>query len=129
MNFALVFFLILPVGAEEPSLPPSWQARWERPSAPERPLKIVHRIPSGRATPEGMRYYERLGLGGLVTNMPFGRDYLRSEKHWRTLAEAVEACRKLGLIVWLYDEEGYPSGEAGGLVLAEDPSFEAAGFF
>ena len=32
---------------------------------------------------------------------------------------------KLGMVVWIYDEQGYPSGAAGGLVLAENPDFEA----
>jgi len=50
---------------------------------------------------------------------------LQSEENWRALAGGVEACRKLGMIVWLYDEEGYPSGAAGGLVLKADPQFEA----
>ncbi len=29
------------------------------------------------------------------------------------------------MVVWIYDEEGYPSGAAGGLVLQENPAFEA----
>ena len=71
-----------------------------------------------------MQYYKDRGLGGVVCNVAF-RDYLRSEENWKTLVRGVEACRQLGMVVWIYDEEGYPSGAAGGLVLKENPAFEA----
>jgi len=110
--------------AGEVGLPPGWQERWDRPPPADRPLQIVHGIPTARATPEGMTFYQDRGLGGLVCNVAFDR-YLHSDEHWKTLADGVEACRRLGLVVWLYDEEGYPSGSAGGLVLAENPALEA----
>ena len=116
--------LLSTVRADAPALPADWQAAWSSPSMADRPLQIVHGIPANRATPEGMKYYKDHGLGGIVSNVAFD-DYLRSEEHWKTLVAGVEACRDLGLIVWIYDEEGYPSGEAGGLVLAENREFEA----
>ena len=106
------------------ALPADWLARWEQPPLEDRPMQIVHGLPPQRATPEGMRYYKDRGLGGIVTNVAF-QDYMRSEEHWKTLVAGVEACRELGMVVWLYDEEGYPSGAAGGLVLEENPAFEA----
>ncbi len=106
------------------TLPAAWQADWDAPAAGHRPLQIVHGIPPSRASVEGMQYYHDLGLGGIVCNAAFD-EYLRSETHWQTLVKGVEACHQLGLIVWLYDEKGYPSGAAGGLVLAHDPRFEA----
>jgi len=118
------------MGAElgaEPALerlPVEWLSRWERPPLEDRPLQIIHGIPAGRATVEGMQFYKDRGLGGVVCNVAFDR-YLRSEENWKTLIAGVEACAKLGMVVWLYDEEGYPSGAAGGLVLAENPAFEA----
>ena len=90
----------------------------------DRPLQIVHGIPAQRATPEGMRYYADLGLGGVVCNVDF-REYLTSDEHWKTLVAGVESCAALGMVVWLYDEEGYPSGSAGGLVLQDNPAYEA----
>ncbi len=50
----------------EQTLPAGWLSRWNRPPAEDRPLQIVHGIPAGRGTPEGMRYYKDRGLGGLV---------------------------------------------------------------
>ena len=70
-----------------------------------------------------MQYYKDRGLGGVVCNVAF-QDYLRSEENWKTLVRGV-GLRQLGLVVWLYDEEGYPSGAAGGLVLRENQAFEA----
>ena len=127
-----------PAGA---TLPADWTARWNRPSMEDRPLQIVHGIDPNRAMPEaidqmvheaaperissqGMRFYRDRGLGGIVCNVAF-QEYMRSERHWKTLVAGVEACEKLGLVVWLYDEDGYPSGAAGGLVLEENPQFEA----
>lgn len=122
-------------------LPPEWRATWENPAPRHRPLQIVHgiRLPKRKfqdanqaaagsdqasiARAEMQRYQDH-GLGGLVCNVDF-RDYMQSEENWHALVTAVEACHELGLIVWIYDEQGYPSGAAGGLVLQENPAFEA----
>lgn len=111
-------------GLADGNLPPSWLRDWQSPPAAARPLQIVHGIPAARAAVEGMRYYQDRGLGGIVCNTA-SDGYLQTEAHWKTLEQGVAACRELGLVVWLYDEEGYPSGAAGGLVLAEDPRYEA----
>jgi len=122
-------------------LPESWLASWNKPPNHDRPLQIVHGIDprhampegieqmlhgkkSSAAKPEGMRFYLNRGLGGVVCNVAF-QDYMRSEKHWGTLIAGVQQCHRLGMVVWLYDEQGYPSGAAGGLVLEENPQFEA----
>ncbi len=127
------------------SLPDTWQDAWERPTPRDRPLQIVHGVDLGaravaseeeakerqeveqqrrRAAGDRMRHYRDLGLGGIVCNVPF-RDYMNSEEHWNDLVAVVGACHEMGQIVWLYDEQGYPSGAAGGLVLQENPAFEA----
>ncbi len=125
----------------DPALPANWLSAWHAPAARERPLQIVHGISLGGQWPPGLeghlagkppdavaravaRFFQTRGLGGLVCNVAFD-DYLRSEDAWRTLTTAVEACRDLGLVVWIYDEEGYPSGAAGGLVLRAHPEYEA----
>ena len=45
-----------------------------------------------------------------------------SEENWKNLIAGVERCDKLGMVVWIYDEQGYPSGAAGGQVLRENCS-------
>lgn len=64
------------------------------------------------------------GLGGVVCNDSFS-DYLVDQDQWTLFALGMEACRELNLRVWIYDERGYPSGSAGGLVLEKNPALEA----
>ena len=66
------------------------------------------------------------GYGGIVTDVSFD-NYLRDEASWGILREGLGAARSLGLVVWLYDEQGYPSGTAGGLVLEGHPELQATG--
>ncbi len=106
------------------NLPADWLAAWRDPGVEFRPLQIVHGVPAAQATPEAMEQLKELGLGGIVCNVSFDK-YLVSEAHWQTLVKAVEACKQVGLRVWLYDELGYPSGAAGGLVLDKMPQGEA----
>ncbi len=105
-------------------LPADWVSAWSDPPAECRPMQIVHGVPPAQATPPAMKKLKELGIGGIVCNVNFDK-YLVSQTHWDTLVRAVEACRDIGLIVWIYDEEGYPSGAAGGLVLKRNPAFEA----
>ncbi|MBN1845313.1 MAG: hypothetical protein JW810_06485 [Sedimentisphaerales bacterium] len=124
----VAMFLMLPVllgsVALAAELPATWRQSWLDPPAAMRPMQIVHGIPADQATAENMARWKEAGVGGIVCNVAF-TDYLTSEAHWETLERAVEACRQAGLRVWIYDEEGYPSGAAGGLVLRRNPSFEA----
>jgi len=113
--------------AAEPAaldLPAEWLQAWRSPGVEFRPLQIVHGVPAQQATPEAMRSLKDLGLGGIVCNVAFD-SYLRSEANWQTCIEAVKACAEVGLRVWIYDEDGYPSGAAGGLVIKENRNFEA----
>lgn len=105
-------------------LPGAWLQDWNDPPVSCRPLQIVHGLPAQQATPQAIRQLKELGLGGVVANVAFGA-YLRSAENWRVLEQVVESCRQAGLRVWIYDEDGYPSGAAGGLVLEGHPEFEA----
>jgi len=68
----------------------------------------------------------KAGLGGLVTNIK-ADNYLRDEKAWEVLRLGIKIAHEEGLRIWIYDEKGYPSGTAGGLVLEQVPSAEAQG--
>jgi len=105
-------------------LPREWLTDWDHPPVTCRPLQIVHGIPEQQATPEAMAKLKDLGLGGIVCNVAFDA-YLRSEANWRVMEQVVESCKQVGLRVWIYDEFGYPSGAAGGLVLEGHPQLEA----
>ncbi len=66
-------------------------------------------------------FRDQCGLGGLVVNVG-GPGYIRKEKNWKTFVEGVKNAVKADLRVWIYDELGYPSLSAGGVVLEKDPS-------
>lgn len=137
----VVFPLLTAAGQTSGGLPPSWKAAWENPPLDCRPMQIVHGVApqfaradgmeqilgekrDSAASNEGMEYFLRRGRGGIVCNVAFDQ-YLESEEHWQTLIRAVDVCSKLGMQVWIYDEKGYPSAAAGGLVLRGHPEFEA----
>jgi hypothetical protein len=50
--------------------------------------------------------------------------YLDDPKQFEKLRQVVGRLREQGRAVWLYDELGYPSGSAGGRVLAGHPEFQ-----
>ncbi len=133
LHAACVAFLALASASQQASLglPPAWYSAWSDPASEERPLLIVHGIetrhltkpPKGRAA-AGPERWADLGLGGVVCNVSFN-DYLVSDPAWRRLGAALRALKDLGLYAWIYDEQGYPSGAAGGLVLKSHPQLEA----
>lgn len=103
---------------------------FREPPALYRPLQIIHNFDSfgkDEATlRERMQWLKEVGIGGLVCNVSFN-DYMRSEEQWRIFLAGIKVAEELGLHLWLYDEEGYPSGAAGGLVLEQHPEVEAVG--
>jgi len=101
--------------------------RFADPPAQARILKIIHSWPDASpAQDEFIRQLTRQGFGGVVCNVSFD-DYLVSETKWRSFQRAVAEAKKAGWALWLYDERGYPSGNAGGLVLRDHPEWEASG--
>lgn len=88
-----------------------------------RPLRILHSVPD-TATVTELKW---LGYGGLVTNVSYN-GYLNDDEQWSAFRALVsKTIDSLNLRVWIYDEEGYPSGSAGGEVLKRNPGLEALG--
>ncbi|MFD0670921.1 hypothetical protein [Cohnella sp. GCM10027633] len=70
-----------------------------------------------------IRVFKEMGFGGFFMHSRTGlaTEYLGDE--WMDLTEAcAEEAEKLGLEAWLYDEDRWPSGTAGGTVTA-DPAY------
>jgi hypothetical protein len=68
--------------------------------------------------------------GGVNAGFPDdSKDYLKDPAGWARYLSWMEALKKQGLTAWIYDERGYPSGRAGGLVLKARPDLEAQGLF
>ncbi len=66
---------------------------------------------------------KEMGFGGFFMHSRAGlrTEYLGNE--WMDMVEtAVDEAEKLGMEAWLYDEDRWPSGSAGGLV-TEDSRF------
>jgi hypothetical protein len=101
-----------------------------------RPLQIVHGLDHHLDDPVSLtgthkldaflEKLARLGTGGIVTNVGF-RDYLVSPQQWDVLRYGMQKASDLGLRLWLYDEKGYPSGTAGGIVTRANPEYTALG--
>ena len=70
----------------------------------------------------------RIGYGGLVMNVDY-RNYLQDPSAFRLFYQSAEYAKKKGMRVWIYDEQYYPSGSAGGLTLVDHPELEAVGLF
>lgn len=98
----------------------------------QRPMQIIHDFRSlgrtGGGVRAGLQALQAQGIGGVVTNMPF-ESYMQEADTWKQFREFLRACHALDMRVWLYDEKGYPSGFAGGQVLAGRPDLEAKGLY
>ena len=68
---------------------------------------------------------KKMGLGGAHMHVRTGMatPYL-SDEHMALISACVEKCRKENMLAWLYDEDRWPSGAAGGLV-TKDPKYRA----
>ncbi|HSW46624.1 MAG TPA: hypothetical protein VLM89_13760 [Phycisphaerae bacterium] len=104
--------------------PADWQSAWADPPVDCRPLQIVHSLTPEQASPEALAKVKAAGLGGFVCNVNFD-GYVTSEKRWGELEQILGNLQQAGLLAWIYDEKGYPSGAAGGEVLKTNPAFEA----
>lgn len=64
-----------------------------------------------------IRIMERMGLGGFFMHSRVGLEtpYL-SDEWFECVNACIDEARKLGMEAWLYDEDRWPSGAAGGIV-------------
>ena len=64
-----------------------------------------------------VRVLQRMGLGGFFMHSRVGLDTAYLGKEWFQCVRAcIDEARKIGMEAWLYDEDRWPSGAAGGLV-------------
>lgn len=82
---------------------------------------------NGRLEPDELRreirVMKQMGLGGFFMHSRVGLDTPYLGEEWFACVEAcVDEAKKLGMEAWIYDEDRWPSGAAGGLVTA-DPQF------
>lgn len=82
---------------------------------PEKMDAMIDAFAKGNAA--GVVLHPRPGL-----LLPYGGD-----DWFAMIRRTVEKCAARGVPVWLYDEDPYPSGAAGGRLVAEHPEFAAHG--
>jgi len=68
---------------------------------------------------------KKMGLGGAHMHVRTGMatEYL-SDEHMELIKACVDKCRDENMLAWLYDEDRWPSGAAGGLV-TKDPQYRS----
>ena len=76
----------------------------------------------GAALPVGQM--AAAGIGGVQLFMQ-SDGYLQTEQAWANVSNNITALKAAGLQVWVTDENGYPSGMAGGRVVEASPAQEA----
>jgi len=81
-------------------------------------------VSSGNPFPED---YLAMGAGGVVTNDLQTSNFLKYKGSIKKTSDRLAALYAAGLNVWIYDENGFPSGAANGLVIESDPDFESEG--
>lgn len=92
------------------------------PPREDRMLQIIH----GYYSEELAETLDQFGYGGVVANVSFD-DYLESEEKWDVFLKCLADFQERGMVFWLYDEKGYPSGKAGGLTIRDHPEYECLG--
>ena len=101
--------------------------RFAVPPAGARILPIRHILPTEPDAQDAMlRDMAEKGFGGMATNVNFDQ-YLKSDAYWEDFTRVLGEAKKLGMSLWLYDERGYPSGNAGGQTMEGHPEWEARG--
>ena len=104
-----------------------WRAEFEEPSEKYRMKTILHRWPE---EPEILLdAVQAFGYGGVATNPSFENGYTANPDNLKRFGELTRKILDRGLSYWIYDENGYPSGYAGGQTLKEHPELEAKGFY
>ena len=102
--------------------------RFAHPPAQDRILPIHHGRPHDVAKADAeLDGLQDEGFGGLTCNVNFD-NYLDDAASWQTLHHLVDRAHAKGMALWLYDEQGYPSGTAGGKTLVGHPEWQARAY-
>ena len=89
---------------------------------------ILHNLP-GSDVPAVCEALKDFGFAGAVTNVPGINGFTQNPENVKELVSAVNTLHENGLEYWIYDETGYPSGQAGGITLKGHKNLEAKGFY
>ncbi len=104
---------------------PMWDA-FQNPPAEAKMFRIEHNWPldTGSMQQRVNSAYD-MGFGGYVSSLPLNGEYARTDNNFNALINAAKALKAKKMETWFYDENGYPSGRAGTIVLDGHPELEA----
>lgn len=71
--------------------------------------------------------YIAMGAGGVVSNDPQTDKFLQYKPTIKKTSDLFNLAYSSGMNIWIYDENGFPSGAADGLVLKDNPEYESEG--
>lgn len=100
----------------------------ENPSMMYRMGLNTHSVPHDYTLQDSiLRGYLSCGYGSLATNVNWTTDYLNNAEEIHSMFRFAHSANSLGMKVWLYDENWYPSGMANTYILDEHPEWECEG--
>jgi hypothetical protein len=68
--------------------------------------------------------FKSFGIGGLQQSVNY-KNYLEDASLWNVLATNIDKAKAAGFRSWIHDEQGYPSGMAGGKIVRDNPELES----
>ncbi len=101
--------------------------QFQNPALRYRVNPMTHGWPEDRAT--YMQALKDYGFGGVVTNVRHADGFCANPDNLADFQKLIGELEDNDLKFWIYDENGYPSGYAGGETLIGHPELEAKGFY
>ena len=96
---------------------------------PDRRYAVYQIIHGGAADASRAAYYDERWFGGIVGNIPYTMQFPDDEAAWKNTEAGMREYIRRGMHTWIYDEDGYPSGTAGGYVTEFHPEYIARGLY
>ena len=103
---------------------------WEAPfREPDRRYAVYQIIHGGAQDVSRVDFFDRRWFAGIVGNIAYDRTFPENENAWNAMERGIRTYLSRGMHAWLYDENGYPSGTAGGYVTEHHPELVAKGLY
>jgi len=114
--------VITPMPSPDPAVPLISADAFMNPDNTYRGLMMLHSINNLRGSTDAKRAQTLAdsGFGGVVTNIAWNSEYPNNVDAFKRVNAFAQEVTKKGFRVWIYDEDGYPSGTANIAVVDEE---------